>query len=153
MGATTVLLDGKSVRSGVSRELDFSPADRAEHLRRVAHICKLLNDQGIIAICSFVSPDENIRHQVSGIIGDDRFYLVYLKSDLEFARKNDKYGLYALADEGKVEHLPGVDCEFEEPAAPAIVIEAAASGDKTESIIRFLEGRKIIGCFESLLPA
>jgi len=123
MGATTVLLDGKSVRSGVSRELDFSPADRAEHLRRVAHICKLLNDQGIIAICSFVSPDENIRHQVSGIIGDDRFHLVYLKSDLEFARQNDKYGLYALADEGKVEHLPGVDYAFEEPAAPAIVIE------------------------------
>jgi len=144
MGATTVLLDGKSVRSGVSRELDFSPADRAEHLRRVAHICKLLNDQGIIAICSFVSPDENIRHQVSGIIGPDRFHLVYLKSDLEFARKNDKYGLYALADEGKVEHLPGVDSEYEEPAAPAIVIEAAASGDKVELITQFLLKRKII---------
>jgi len=144
MGATTVLLDGKSVRSGLSRELDFSPADRAEHLRRVAHICKLLNDQGIITICSFVSPDENIRHQVSGIIGPERFHLVYLKSDLDFARRNDKYGLYALADEGKVEHLPGVDSEYEEPAAPAIVIEAAASGDKTETIIRYLEERKII---------
>ena len=55
MGATVVLLDGKSVRSGLSRELDFSPADRAEHLRRVAHICRILNDQGIITICSFIS--------------------------------------------------------------------------------------------------
>jgi len=144
MGATTVLLDGKSVRSGVSRELDFSPADRAEHLRRVAHICKLLNDQGIIAICSFVSPDENIRHQVSGIIGPDRFHLVYLKSDLDFARKNDKYGLYALADEGKIEHLPGVDGEYEAPSNPAVLIEASSSDDKTEIIVQFLEKLKII---------
>jgi len=144
MGATTVLLDGKSVRSGVSRELDFSPADRAEHLRRVAHICKLLNDQGIITICSFVSPDENIRHQVSGIIGPDRFHLVYLKSDLEFARKNDKYGLYALADEGKVEHLPGVDSEYEEPVAPSIILKADRVEDKAELITQFLLERKVI---------
>jgi len=145
LGATTVLLDGKSVRSGLSRELDFSPADRAEHLRRVAHICKLLNDQGIITICSFISPDENIRQQVSCIIGPERFFLIYLKSDLEFARKNDKYGLYALADEGKIEHLPGVDGVYEEPTAPAVVLEAAASGDKVEEIVRFLEAKKVIG--------
>jgi len=144
MGAMTVLLDGKSVRSGLSRELDFSPADRAEHLRRVAHICKLLNDQGIITICSFVSPDEHIRHQVSGIIGEERFHLVYLKSDLEFARRNDKYGLYALAEEGKVENLPGVDSDYEEPKSASIILEANASEDKIEPIIRFLEERQII---------
>ncbi len=38
LGATAVLLDGKSTRSGLSKELDYSPSDRAEHLRRVAHI-------------------------------------------------------------------------------------------------------------------
>ncbi|MBL7112391.1 MAG: adenylyl-sulfate kinase [Bacteroidales bacterium] len=145
IGATTVLLDGKSVRSGLSRELDFSPADRAEHLRRVAHICKLLNDQGIITICSFISPDENIRQQVSGIIGQERFYLVYLKSDIDFAKKNDKYGLYALAEEGKVENLPGIDSTYDEPINPAIVLEADSAEDKTDKIIHFLERQKIIG--------
>ena len=45
-GATAVLLDGSSVRSGLNNELDFSPTDSAEHLRRVAHVCKLLNDPG-----------------------------------------------------------------------------------------------------------
>ena len=143
-GATTVLLDGKSVRSGLSRELDFSPADRAENLRRVAHICKLLNDQGIITICSFISPDESIRHQVSEIIGPDRFFVVYLKATIDFARKNDKYGLYALAEEGKVENLPGVDSVYEEPAAPAVVLEADASDDKVEGIIRFLVKKKVL---------
>jgi len=145
LGATTVLLDGKSVRNGLSRELDFSPADRAENLRRVAHICKLLNDQGIITICSFISPDENIRHQVSEIIGPKRVHLVYLKATLDFARKNDKYGLYSLADEGKIDNLPGVDSIYEEPVAPEVLIDAAASEDKVEEIVRFLEEKKIIG--------
>ena len=62
-GATVVLLDGSSVRSGLNRELDYSPADRAENLRRVAHITKILNDQGIMTICSFISPGISIRNQ------------------------------------------------------------------------------------------
>jgi len=144
LGATTVLLDGKSVRSGLSRELDFSPADRAENLRRVAHICKLLNDQGIITICSFISPDENIRNQVSEIISPERFHLIYLQATLDFAKKNDKYGLYSLADEGKIENLPGVDSEYQEPVKPPILLEAESKEDKTEKIIRFLEKKKII---------
>ena len=143
-GATTVLLDGKSVRSGLSRELDFSPADRAENLRRVAHICKLLNDQGIITICSFISPDESIRQQVSEIIGLDRFFVVYLKATLDFAKENDKYGLYALAEEGKIENLPGVDSVYEEPVAPALILDAVASGNKVEEIVDLLARTKII---------
>jgi len=143
-GATTVLLDGKSVRSGLSRELDYSPADRAENLRRVAHICKLLNDQGIITICSFISPNENIRQQVSEIIGSERFYLVYLKTTLDFAKKNDKYGLYSLADEGKIENLPGVDSEYQEPFDPTIVLKADSQEDKTKKIVEFLGEQKIV---------
>ena len=144
LGAITVLLDGKSIRSGLSRELDYSPADRAENLRRVAHICKLLNDQGIITICSFISPDESIRDQVSEIIGSERFHLIYLKATLEFAKENDKYGLYALAEEGNIEHLAGVDSQYEDPLNPAIVLDAESQDDKTEQIIQFMEAQKII---------
>lgn len=143
MGAVTVLLDGKSVRSGLSRELDFSPADRAEHLRRVAHICKLLNDQGIITICSFISPDENIRNQVAEIIGKDRFKLIHLKSDVEFAKKNDKYGLYKLAEEGQLKHMPGYDDSYEEPKKTDITIPAEENGKNVEGILEFLGRNKI----------
>jgi bifunctional enzyme CysN/CysC len=145
MGATVVLLDGKSVRAGLSRELDYSPADRAEHLRRVAHMCKLLNDQGIICICSFISPDENIRKQVAEIIGKERFHLIYLKSDLEFARKNDKYGLYKMAQEGKLKHVPGLDDSYQEPEHVDIALDAKGDGKNTESILAYLNGKKIIG--------
>jgi bifunctional enzyme CysN/CysC len=142
-GAITVLLDGKTVRAGLSRELDYSPADRAENLRRVAHICRMLNDQGLITICSFISPDAGIRDQVAEIIGEDRFLLVYLKASLEFARNNDKYHLYALADEGKIDHLAGVDAEYQEPKNPTLTIDAENDPNPKE-IIKVLINNKII---------
>ncbi|NQV01846.1 MAG: adenylyl-sulfate kinase, partial [Bacteroidia bacterium] len=121
-GATVILLDGKSVRSGLSRELDFTSAGRAEHLRRVAHICKILNDQGIITICSFISPDEDIRNQVAEIIGKDRFHLIYLDTDIDQCIKTDRYGLYKKFEEGKIDHMPGIDSTYDKPEHPDLVI-------------------------------
>ncbi|MFC2107545.1 sulfate adenylyltransferase subunit CysN [Bacteroidota bacterium] len=137
LGAITVLLDGKSVRSGLSRELDFSPTDRAEHLRRVAHICKILNDQGIITICSFISPDASIRQQVADIIGRDRFRMIYMDADIDYARKNDRWGLYKQADDGKLKYVPGIDIKFEVPEKPDLVIEGQDK-QKVEKVIEFL---------------
>lgn len=134
MGKTVVVLDGKRVRSGLNRELDYSPADRAEHLRRVAHIAKILNDQGIIVICSFISPKESIRQQIKEIVGEKRFKLVYMDADVDFCKKNDKYGLYKQADEGKIKHLPGVDEDYEIPESWHFTIK---TGDdiKIEDIV------------------
>ncbi len=109
-----VLLDGSTVRSGLSRELDHSPADRAEHLRRVAHVARLLNDQGIIAICSFISPSESIRKQVAEMIGKERFHLVHMDAGLDYCKSN-KPELYKKADEGLLSNLPGVDAQYDPP--------------------------------------
>ncbi len=109
-----VLLDGSTVRSGLSRELDHSPADRAEHLRRVAHVARLLNDQGIIAICSFISPSESIRTQVAEMIGKERFHLVHMDAGLDYCKSN-KPELYKKADEGLLSNLPGVDAQYDPP--------------------------------------
>ena len=141
-GATVVLLDGSSVRSGLSRELDYSPADRAEHLRRVAYICKMLNDQGIIAICSFISPDESIRNQVAEIIGQERFHLVYMDANLEYC-KNNKPDLYELADSGKLDHLPGVQDKFEIPTDAVLTLKPEDNQTNTESILDYLNANKI----------
>jgi len=141
-GATVVLLDGSSIRSGLSNELDFSPADRAEHLRRVAHISKLLNDQGIITICSFISPDENIRKQVVQIIGEDRFKLIHMDASLEFCKKN-KPELYQKFEEGLVANLPGADLQFVEPKDPTLVLKPENRATNTKTIMEYLADHKI----------
>lgn len=142
LGATVVLMDGSTVRSGLSRELDHSPADRAEHLRRVAHVAKLLNDQGIIVICSFISPYQNIRDQVAEIIGQERFHTVYVNTDLKTSRLN-KPELYKLAEEGKLRHMPGLDERYEEPDAPDIILEPEDAAKNPDKLLEYLNAKKI----------
>jgi len=143
MGAKVMLLDGKSVRLGLSRELDYSPTDRAEHLRRVAHLCRLMNDQGILVICSFVSPDEEIRNQVKEIIGKDNFDLIYLDADVDFCRNNDEYSIYKQADHGKLKYLPGVDMEYQSPSSPSLKLTATDKENNLENLLGYLSEKKI----------
>lgn len=140
-GATVVLLEGSTIRAGLSRELDHSPADRAEHLRRVAHVARLLNDQGIITLCSFISPDEGIRRQVAQIIGKERFHLVYMDADVEFGRKN-RPQLWEKAERGEIENMPGLDANFDIPANARLTIDPL-DDENVERIMTFLRQEKI----------
>ena len=141
-GATVVLLDGSSLRSGLNRELDFSPADRAEQLRRVAHICKLLNDQGIITICSFISRNQSLRDQVAEIVGKERFNLFYMNASIDYCR-NNKPELYIKAEKGEVENLPGVDLEYEEPVNANLVFNPEENEMNIDRILDYLANNKI----------
>ncbi|MGC9354078.1 MAG: adenylyl-sulfate kinase, partial [Mariniphaga sp.] len=141
-GATVVLLDGSSVRSGLNRELDYSPADRAENLRRVAHVAKILNDQGIITICSFISPDNAIRNQIAEIIGNDRFHLFYMSASLQYCR-NNKPELYRKADQGEEGNLPGVDLEYEEPVDAKLTFNPVENELNIDRLLDYLEQNKI----------
>ncbi|MFW6371952.1 MAG: adenylyl-sulfate kinase, partial [Bacteroidota bacterium] len=142
MGATVVLLDGSSVRSGLNRELDYSPADRAENLRRVAHICKILNDQGIIVIASFISRNDSLRKQIAEIIGKDRFNLFYMNASLEYCR-NNKPELYEKADRGEVINLPGIDLEYQQPGDAKLVFSPTENELNLTSIVEYLEENQI----------
>jgi len=136
------LIDGSSVRSGLSRELDFTPADRAENLRRVAHICKLLNDQGIIVICSFISRNASLRGQIARIIGPDRYHLFYMDATLEYC-KNNKPELYQLVEEGKTKNLPGVDLEYEVPTNAKLVFKPEENELNIDKVLDYLAMNKI----------
>lgn len=53
-------LDGDNMRTGLNRDLGFSPADREENIRRVAEVAKLFADSGVVTLCSFVSPFQQV---------------------------------------------------------------------------------------------
>lgn len=142
MGATVVLMDGSTVRSGLSKELDYSAADRAEHLRRVAHVARLLNEQGIITICSFISPDKDIRDQVKEIIGAERMHTIFMDAGVEYSR-NNKPELYEQAEKGELKHMPGVDMEYQKPQDAELVLKPEDNGKNPEKIIEYLTAQKI----------
>lgn len=142
-GAVAVVIDGSMVRAGLSRELDYSPADRAEHLRRVAYMCRMLNDQGLITICTFISPDEYIRQQVSEIIGNERFHLVYVDADVQFC-KMQQPELYEKVELGEQQFLPGADIPFDVPADPAVTIVRQEKGLQPDEVLNYLNVKGVL---------
>ena len=121
LGKTVIVLNGSMLRSGLNRELGFDKADRDENLRRVAEMAKLLNDQGIIVIAVFISPDRETRLQVKEIIGSARYREIFIDTPMEVCQNRDTEGLYEKATEGKVRHFPGVDTPYEAGTADIIL--------------------------------
>ena len=142
-GAKVVLLDGKSMRSGLSRELDHSPADRAEHLRRVAHIVKVLNDQGILCVCSFISPDDDIRRQVAEIIGPERFHMMYMDADLDYSREHVDDDLYERFETHEATNIPGLDISYDIPENPNLKLKPENNAENVEKVLQYLLKNKI----------
>ncbi len=60
-GSPAYVLDGDNLRHGLNADLGFSMADRAENLRRLAHIATLMADSGQIVLVPAISPLEEHR--------------------------------------------------------------------------------------------
>jgi adenylylsulfate kinase len=69
LGMRTYVFDGDNVRHGLCGDLDFSPTDRAENIRRIAEMVRLFLDAGITCLAAFISPLREDREQVRDIVG------------------------------------------------------------------------------------
>lgn len=127
-GFLTMVLDGDNVRTGINNNLGFSDTDRKENIRRIAEVAKLFLNNGIITLCSFVSPTEEIRGMAKSIIGAEDFIEVYVNTPLEECERRDIKGLYAKARKGEIKDFTGVNAPWEEPHKPNLEIKTK---DKT----------------------
>lgn len=123
-GHLTALLDGDNLRTGINNNLGFSEEDRTENIRRAAEVSKLLADNGVVTICSLISPTAEIRSMAKAIIGE-KYYEVFINCPLEVCEKRDVKGLYAKARRGEIKSFTGIDSPFEEPQHPNIALNTA----------------------------
>lgn len=144
-GAVPVVLDGENMRLGLSRDLDFSEANRTEHLRRVGEVCRMFNDSGLIAIGAFTSPTADGRRGAAEVIGRERFLEIHVSSPLEWCRAHDSSGLYEKAERGELPNFPGVHAPYEVPEHPALVLPLHETGipAAAERILTFLHEQGI----------
>ena len=122
-GRLSRILDGDNVRSGINSDLGFSEADRRENIRRIAEVCKLFTDTGIVTLAAFVSPSSVLRELAREIVGPDRFFEIYVSTPLEECERRDVKGLYAKARSGAIAGFTGVTAPFEEPENPALRLD------------------------------
>ena len=131
------IIDGDNVRRGLNAGLGFSPEDRKENIRRVAEVCKLFTQTGIVTLATFISPTRELRGMAKEIIGEDDFIEVYVSTPIEECERRDVKGLYAKARRGEIKEFTGVSSPFEAPLSPDIEIDTSAL-DIEESVEKII---------------
>ncbi|GAB3350052.1 adenylyl-sulfate kinase [Arachidicoccus ginsenosidivorans] len=130
-GMQVYALDGDNIRTGLNKDLGFTREDRAENLRRIAEVAKLMLDAGMIVLAAFVSPLKSDREMVKLIIGAEHFVEVFVNTSLEECERRDVKGLYKKARLGEIANFTGISAPYEAPECPdlelteALDIEAA----------------------------
>ena len=137
----TVLLDGDNVRHGLCSDLEFSVEDRQENLRRVRELAKILYNNGIITIVSFISPFKHDRKLARNLIGKD-FIEIFVDCNIEVCEQRDPKGLYKRARSGEIKGFTGIDQEYENPENPEIIINSDKSSaeESVNQILGYLYG-------------
>ena len=122
-GFAVVRLDGDNVRHGMSADLAFSREDRRENIRRVGYMARQLYDFGNIVLCTFVSPYREDRAAVRALIPKGDFVEVFMRVDLDEARRRDPKGLYQKAAAGELREFTGIDAPYDEPTDAEVVVD------------------------------
>jgi bifunctional enzyme CysN/CysC len=146
LGRHAFMLDGDNLRHGLSKDLGFSDADRAENNRRAAEVAKLMTDAGLIVIAAFVSPFRADRATTRARFGEGEFVEVFVDVPLELAAERDTKGLYAKARAGGLSNLTGAGGTYEPPESPDVHLDMASLGieEAADRIVAVLEERGIL---------
>ncbi|MCA1510232.1 sulfate adenylyltransferase subunit CysN [Bradyrhizobium sp. NBAIM01] len=146
MSRHTMLLDGDNLRHALNADLGFSEADRAENIRRVGEVAKLMADSGLIVICSFISPSRAERDRVRSLIGKEEFIEVFVDTPIEECARRDPKGLYSKVKSGGIKNFSGVDSCYEAPTTPDVHLRTMEQTPEhsAEALVDVLRARSIL---------
>lgn len=115
-----LFLDGDQVREVWGDELGHTVEDRYENGWRFCRLGKLLDDQGLHAVCCILSVFEEHRQWNRDHLSS--YFEVYLDVSMDTLRQRDPNDLYARATAGELDNVVGVDILFEEPEDPDLIL-------------------------------
>jgi len=146
MGRRVELLDGDVVRTNLSKGLGFSKEDRDTNVRRIGFVAHLLQRNGVIAICSAISPYRSVRDEIRQMVGND-FIEIFADCPLDTcAQRDGKQEMYAKARSGELSNFTGVSDPYEPPLRPEIWLKTDDGSPETSAdlILEALTERQLI---------
>lgn len=124
-------LDGDLFREVMGHDLGYSMEDRLRNAWRLAHMCRLLSEQGFHVVCATVSLFREL-HEWNRV-NLSRYVEVYLRVTHETLASRNQKGLVRKAITGEVGNLIGVNQSFDEPTEPHLIIDNDDGGDPPEN--------------------
>ena len=148
-GRQITLLDGDVVRTHLTKGLGFSREDRDTNILRIGFVAGEIVRHGGIAITAAISPYRATRKEARKMVGEDRFFEIFVDTPIEVCESRDVKGLYARARRGQITGFTGVDDPYETPVDPEIILDTvnASAEENAHKIVAFLDERGF------LLPA
>lgn len=142
-GIRTYVLDGDNVRTGINKNLSFSPDDRSENIRRIGELGKLFVDAGLVTLAAFVAPYAGDREAMRQLVGADRFMEVFVNTSLEVCEERDVKGLYARARKGEIKNMTGISAPYEAPVSPDAEVTHKQTVEEATELIYNILAKKI----------
>ena len=139
-GINSQRLDGDILRDSICSDLGFSEEDRRENINRAGFVAKLLSQNGVLTLASFITPYQDQRAELQDQIGD-KFIEVFVDAPLKVCEERDVKGLYQQAREGDIDNFTGISHPYEEPKDPDIHIKSDQISEEqaVEKILQFLQ--------------
>lgn len=136
-GRPAYLLDGDNVRHGLNADLGFSAAERAENVRRIGEVARLMADAGLVVLVPVISPYRVDRDRARAVhaAADLAFVEVFVDTPLELCEQRDPKGLYAKARAGELTGMTGIDDPYEAPVAPELRLGPADLGEQANAVL------------------
>jgi bifunctional enzyme CysN/CysC len=144
-GCPAYILDGDNLRHGLNADLGFAMADRAENLRRLAHVATLMADAGLTVLVPAISPLAEHRELARKVHSDAgiEFFEVFVDTPLADCERRDPKGLYAKARAGEITHFTGIDSPYQRPTSPDLRLTPDhTAAELAEQVVALLEDMK-----------
>jgi bifunctional enzyme CysN/CysC len=124
LGMHAYVLDGDNLRMGLNSDLGFTPEDRAENVRRISEVAKVLVDAGLIVLVAVISPYEADRQRAKSLFDEGEFFEVFVDTPIDICMQRDSKGLYKKANSGEIPNFTGLGQGYEIPRNPDLHLKS-----------------------------
>ena len=129
-----VFLDGDMLREVWGDDLGHDLEGRRKNARRVSHLCRLLDRQGVHVVTAILSvfPEWQRwnRQEFSS------YFQVFLDVPMEVLKGRDSKGLYAAAARGDIANIVGLDIDFPTPIDSDLVLSGQETTQDPEKLVQ-----------------
>ncbi len=137
-------LDWDIVRQSLTRDLWFTPEDRAKNLERVGFVASMLSSNDVWVLATFISPyikeREKLRNQIPNFIE------IWVDAPLEVCEQRDVKWLYQKAREGQIDNFTWISDPYQNPYNPEVHLptDKLSIDECTNKIINYLEANNYL---------
>ena len=120
-GLAVVHVDGDGVRALMGSDLGYGTRDRIDNAYRIARLCKFLQGEGVLVVCSTMSLYPEIWQFNRNNF--DPYLQVYLDVPMNVLADRDQKGLYSGVGLGQASDVGGLDLPVSLPIDSDLVLE------------------------------